>query len=305
MSTYLSIWLALSACVFLGCSGESQAESLPPTSESGDSSGPDAENEHDTAYTDSAAPDDHAPSPEEEACRDVAAGGPKSNGEPRRPVMPWKLSMGDGADGGTESGCVHKEDLADYWGDVCSGSAAVAKTEDALTLTFEDGSLLSWDSSAISNPVSQPPLTDGQVVWVRFTNTRKLAGDSTAGWALSTEIVVRPTEDGDDLFAAIESHFPKDLWTPLFGVTARQEAVCSYHYTFSCRNVERTLLEHVLETSPEQRIPNRERTQVVTPKGKFDVVWFSSEQVSSPLEGCLDGPVPASDFGFAASAIEY
>jgi hypothetical protein len=75
---------------------------------------------------------------------------------------------------------------------------------------------------------------------------------------------------------------------------AQVEAVesCSATYHESCEGrIERTVYDHVVKSTPEQRIPAGEPTLVNTPNGTYLVTWFSeTRRLLSAGEYCFDGP---------------
>jgi hypothetical protein len=56
--------------------------------------------------------------------------------------------------------------------------------------------------------------------------------------------------------------------------------------------------DHVLQTTPEQRIPSGETTVVQTEAGSYDVFWYASETSLEAIEfNCSDAVPPAASSG--------
>jgi hypothetical protein len=232
-------------------------------------------------------------------------------------ALTWKSDAGspdrdggpDSGDGGsTKSGCARSSTAGISDVPVCSGNAIAHKQGAALTLTFDDQSTLTWTPSLVASPVAPPKVADGQSVWVTYEQQFHIMCP-VCGAYTTTEIQIRTEQAGTLLWVAREGWILDDvsdtLVRELFGVAAREQAVCTYTDRMDCHYVQSTLFDRVLETSPEQLVRHATVQQIATPKGQYEIFWGHSIEVDvpSPIQLCLDGADPASETGFAASLL--
>jgi hypothetical protein len=232
-------------------------------------------------------------------------------------ALTWKSDAGtpdrdggsDAGDGGSiKSGCARSSTAVMYDVRTCSGNTIVHKQGDALTLTFDDQSTLTWTPSLVTSPVAPPKVVDGQSVWVAYAEQDHVMCP-VCGAYTTAEIQIRTEQAGTLLWVGRQGRILDDvsdtLVRELFGVGVREQAVCSYTSQEDCHYLQRTLFERVLETSPEQLVRHAAVQQVTTPKGRYEIFWGHSVEVNmpSPIQLCLDGADPASATGFAASLL--
>jgi hypothetical protein len=119
--------------------------------------------------------------------------------------------------------------------------------------------------------------------------------------------LLREREGGRLLWIARQGQRADDpdeaLVREIFGVGAREQAVCQQSFEAGCYMVERTVLDHVLATTPEQTLRHARLERVTTPNGAWEVVWATTRDVGKGISQCSDGPAVAHDSGFAASRL--
>jgi hypothetical protein len=98
---------------------------------------------------------------------------------------------------------------------------------------------------------------------------------------------------------------PELITEMLAAVPTHEELTCEQRgLTLDCYQYDRKVYDHVLETTPPQRISHGVRTQVTTPRGAVEIVWTARDEVGlvhNPL--CNDGVMPRSYAAFAASLV--
>jgi hypothetical protein len=238
-----------------------------------------------------------------------------------RHTLPWSLTWksdagtpdrnggSDGGDGGSvKSGCARSSTAVMYDVPACSGNAIAHKQGDTLTLTFDDQSTLTWTPSLVTSPIAPPKVVDGQSVWVTYSEQDHIMCP-VCGAYTTAEIQIRTEQAGTLLWVARQGRILDDvsdtLVHELFGVGAREQALCTYTGQMDCHYVQSTLFDRVLETTPEQLIRHATVQRITTPKGQYEILWGHSIEVDvpSPIQLCLDGADPASETGFAASLL--
>jgi hypothetical protein len=187
----------------------------------------------------------------------------------------------------------------------CPGPATVRKEGTTLGLVFDDGSGLTYDPTLVDSPVAPPQVANGDTVWMQYS--RNLVMVPYGGSYLNAELQIRKEQAGELLWVGRQGSKLEDvsdtLVAELFGVTARQELVCSSSFSADCYDVRRDVFDHVLETTPEQRLHHATLERVTTPKGSYEVVWAHSEESATRRPLCYDGAEAASDTGFAVSRL--
>jgi hypothetical protein len=232
-------------------------------------------------------------------------GAPISTWDTPRRMLPWDLSvLGTASDAGLPtSGCARSGNFDSV---SCQGVATAQGTGGTLTLVFGDSSTLMWDPALVANPVAPPNVADGGSVWVEYSKVVGVVCPN-CGTYWNAKLQIRTQQGGELLWVGQEGHTLSDvsdaLVNELFGVSARSQLTCALSYTAACSNVQRSLFDHVLETTPEQLVHHAALQRVTAPNGAFDVVWALSQENSTHNPSCLDGPAVASDTGFAASRL--
>ncbi|HET6148689.1 MAG TPA: hypothetical protein VFH68_14230 [Polyangia bacterium] len=192
-------------------------------------------------------------------------------------------------------------------GDVtCRGTAAARGGGTSLELVFGDGAVLRWDAAATSPGVAPPVLADGQTAWVDYRQSVTVV--CTFCGSYRTRLMeIRAGAGGALIWVGREGvglpEVSADLVLELFGVAARAEPVCHETIAPGCwREVNRDVFEHVLLTTPEQRIPSARLSHLTTSLGEYDVFWTHSiEQGGGRRSDCFDGPDLAHDNAFAVN----
>jgi hypothetical protein len=221
------------------------------------------------------------------------------------PFFPWQISVpsssggaGGGGDAGfsgcqrlagTDAGAADDADLS------CGGQAWLRATGGpggavGPTITWDDGSQLAW-----VGPTSfPPPITAGapdERVWVELVRQNpvlkmELRDSSGAGairlMAWNGVPLADPT--AEQIIA-------------LFGVDASSTATCSWPILSSGTE---TVYDHLLQTTPPQRIPYGQVTEVNAPTGSFVVLWDSAYLNTPASEDCLTC-IGGWSLGFVAS----
>jgi hypothetical protein len=234
--------------------------------------------------------------------------------------LTWKADAGtpdrgggpDSGDGGSLGpGCVLPSTavmMPNSHPPACSGNAIARRQGVALTLTLDDGSTLTWTPSLVTNSIAPPKVVDGQSVWVTYPEQSHIMCPACGAYS-TAEIQIRTEQAGTLLWIARQGRILDDvsdtLVHELFGVGAREQGVCQYTSQEACHNVQRTLFEHVLETTPEQLVRHATVQRILSPQGQYEIFWARSREVDVPtdIQLCLDGPNPASETGFAASLL--
>jgi hypothetical protein len=173
-----------------------------------------------------------------------------------------------------------------------------------LSLQFADGSTLTWDPTLVAVAVAAPNINDGRSVWVEYSKAVGIIMYGGEYWNATLQI--RLKQGGQLLWIGQEgvtlSDMSDALANELFGVSVRTQQNCqTATYAAGCYTVQRTLFDHVLETSPEQKVQHATEQTITTPNGNYDVVWALGKENISPTPQCMDGPNVASDTGFAVS----
>lgn len=261
----------------------------------------------------------------------VAAAGPcvsppgaYSTSDTPRQLLPWSLvpaeaSAGDGNAGdpsdaaagagsggaATRSGCQTSIQFGVDTSTVCHGTAQVHAGGAGPTLTLDDGSSFTWDSTRIHTeaPLRLELALDS--VWVTYSESKTQVCPFCGSYTAQA-ITVREHENGKLLLVAQQGHRISDvsgspLLLELFGVDGVARAYCSYSASAGCYTYDRTEFDHAVLTEPEQLIPGATLTRVSSDNGDYDVLWVHSETANlqrKPL--CNDGPIDASDTGFLA-----
>lgn len=238
----------------------------------------------------------------------IEPGGAQGTWSPYRATISWRLSgardggvPGGPGDGGAAAaaGCAVADRARG-----CRGAARARRSGGRLELAFDDGSLLTWDPTLVRNPVSPPVVADGDTVWVEYSHVTKVVCP-VCGSSSNAELSLRKGPSGQVLWLAREGHTQSNLGAALaqelFGVGFREQPGCRATFEAGCWSVERTVLDHVLETQPPQLLRHGKLERVTTAKGRYDLVWAHSRESAAHRQNCADGPVPASDTGFAAS----
>jgi hypothetical protein len=73
-------------------------------------------------------------------------------------------------------------------------------------------------------------------------------------------------------------------------VEAVESCTATYHEPCAGR-VERTVYDHIVKSTPEQRIPAGEPALVNTPNGTYLITWYSETRRVLSAESCEDGPL--------------
>lgn len=232
---------------------------------------------------------------------------PKSTGDRARPVLPWVWEpAGGGADGGSGSagGCITMKSNGPPLR--CRGMAAVSGSPAAPALVFGGAGRLRWDASRVAAAVPPPAVATGAQVWVEYSEDIIWVCPFCGSYQLHA-LQVRESEGGKILWMGREGQKLGDLAEgevrELFGVSARVQPVCQQRFFAGCYDVQRTVLDHVLATTPEQTVRHAKLTRVTTPGGTWEVVWAATQDLAQRDPRCADGPDPANDSGFAASRI--
>jgi hypothetical protein len=253
-------------------------------------------------------------SPSQICADDPAA--PKSTWNPPRRTFTWAWVPAVGApgpgpvDGGaagtTLSPCTANGRPTDPGVAVrCRGVAAVRGSGKDVALAFIDGNVLRWDTSGVPTPVRPPAVAAGAMVWVEYLHQMPIVCPFCGAYR-HDELQIREREGGKLLWIAREGQVLDDLdealVRELFGVGARERVQCQQAIDDAgCYTVERTVLDHVLATTPEQTLRHAQLEHVTTPGGAWEVVWAATRDVGKRINQCQDGPGVAHDTGFAAS----
>jgi hypothetical protein len=180
-------------------------------------------------------------------------------------------------------------------------------------LTFDDGSALIWSPNGIDFPLAAPYLaqTEGDRVWVDFERRTIDSCSLPPCVPYETDTVEIRDGEGGKLrsIARQGTSLPalsEQLIMELFGVPTIARPTCTLRLTSGCLSFDRTQLDHLLETTPEQLIREATATRVGSPNGEYDLFWASSTQTLITGDtSCLDdGPGMAGDDGFVASLIQ-
>jgi hypothetical protein len=243
--------------------------------------------------------------------------GPLSTADAPRPFG-WKFTgmpadggaggAGGKADGGAiPGGC--QVVPAPYPGTRCIGTAQLHGTATGPVITFQNGSQLLWDGTLAKALTPIVEQTDGGVdsVWVEYENRTVVVCPFCGAYTTNT-LQIRDSQGGPIRFYDQQGDVLPNLTdaqiSELFGVGAAALQSCTFPTYAGCYSFLRTEFDHQLQTSPPQTIIDATLTPVMTPNGKFEVVWASSvESYSQRVTGCSDGPGIASDTGFVANRL--
>lgn len=213
--------------------------------------------------------------------------------------------VGTGGGGTGNSRCTQISTLGTKHTD-CEGTARVRRTGEVWELVLGDSSLFRWSTSDMPDPVTAPQLTAGGSVWLNYSRQDGVVCPF-CGTFFNSELSLRTKEGGMLLLFAREGNTPKNvsdaLLDELFGVGNRKLPNCSSQFHAGCYEVDRTVFDHVLQTTPEQTLTHAKRNSVTTPKGTYDVFWADSQETLTNITNCKDGPGVARDAAFAASLI--
>lgn len=235
---------------------------------------------------------------------------------PPRKTLPWvaiignagNVDAGNGSNAGVDAavppsaGCGA---MTAFGGVTCRGLAGATQSGSALDLVWADGSVLRWDSTIVDKAVARPVVANGDSVWVEFSYAVQVVCPF-CGTSNSTSVSIRKAEAGVVIWTGQQGHTLGDVSDAqaqeLFGVSFREQASCHGKVTLGCWTTDRTLYDHILETTPEQVVPHATIARVTTPKGQYDLFWTHSTD-DKATDTCIDGPGLAADTGFAASLI--
>jgi hypothetical protein len=228
---------------------------------------------------------------------------------------------GVGGTGGATSGCLLTPTADNSLNVTCSGAAWLRPTGGAAdngpTITWDDGAQLQWPSYGPVSPIAAPiaPGAPAQRVWAEMqSHENSVKGPfATIGSALTFDetttiqtMTLRDTQGGNIRFIAQQGdNLPDptpDQLNALFGVTADAVPTCSLEDQGVGYAVRATVDDHLLETTPPQKIPYGRTTRVTAPNGTFDVFWYTRAQ--EILEGSCDNAVHQVPMvGFLASRV--
>ncbi|HKO93126.1 MAG TPA: hypothetical protein VJU61_18350 [Polyangiaceae bacterium] len=173
----------------------------------------------------------------------------------------------------------------------CSGQASVvpAANEGEFEATFAGGAVARFSMPGAELPAS------GELQLELDRSSRK--SNPFGGLSVSSSSVARDTAgqlvwlvapDADEQLAEL--------------VGARIQTVRSCRTRFEdCQGVfERTVFDHVVQTTPEQRIAAAEPTLIDTPSGTYLITWYSAEIEQKAEQICEDADFPPSQSGVRA-----
>jgi hypothetical protein len=212
---------------------------------------------------------------------------------------------GLGGEGGAASGssvCTQSYDAGRQLSE-CHGDARVVLADGKLAFEFSDGSVAAWLGN---DEAPAPQVAVGDRVWASFEQT--ITGCPFCGNSYSFRCSLRDREGGTLLHygEALDPPVEIDAATvlELLGVPVRVEAACPFEpLTFACYDVTAERYDHVLETTPEQRIPSGVLTRVTSPNGDYTVIWSTVDVTATRITSCSDGPVPRDVRRFFASRV--
>ena len=188
----------------------------------------------------------------------------------------------------------------------CTGTARATSLDNELAFVFGDGSTLTWIGSEQNVP--PPAVATGDDVWIDYEEVL-LPRCGFCGTYIAHAISILESEGGEPLLVATdeqEADPSESALDALFGATARIETACRTNpYPFDCWELTSDVFDHVLETTPEQRIPYGALTLVETPRGTFYVTWSTADHTQTPLNGCADGRTPRAIRDFAAARVVF
>ncbi len=225
---------------------------------------------------------------------------------PDPPTFPWDQAHLPPRDGGASgSGCQTSSSGGQVVDVVCSGDAWLSANGGAApnvpTLTWDDGSSLSWNATGL-DPSFPPLIAPGaadQRVWAQMESHGWLSVPGQCGWSWDQTMDLRDSPGGPIRFTARQgASIPEPTsaeLAALFGVGALATTACTHDAVGGPALFRQTLQDHVLQTDPPQLVPYAQPTRVTTPNGTFQVLWYSRSQVARPLSttcaGCLNqGP---------------
>ncbi len=224
------------------------------------------------------------------------------------PAFPW-VQPHVGAVDASASNCQTTSVSGQIVDMVCRGQAwlrasgAAATSGEAVpTLTWDDGSSVSWDATGLDPSIPAPiaPGAADQRVWAELETHGWLAVPGQCGWSWDQTMDLRDAQGGPIRFMARQgASVPEptaDELLALFGASVQPRLSCTHDALGGPALFHQTLLDQVLETNPPQVIPYGRPTVITTPNGRFGVLWYSRTQVARPLSntcaGCLNqGPI--------------
>ena len=227
-------------------------------------------------------------------------------GAQQEPFFPWEVtpSNGSGDAGGVSdagpSGCQVAAGNAGFYPNLsCSGEAWLRATggvggAGGPTVTWDDGSQLSWVGPASLPPPIAPGAPDERV-WVQLVQQNvTLAGPYTR---LTQKMDLRDSSGGPIRLMAWNGETLPDLTSDeivaVFGVDASTVTSCRSPYVNGGASSSVTLSDHLLQTAPVTQIPYGQITAVNAPTGSFAVFWYALLANATPsviCEQCFSGP---------------
>jgi hypothetical protein len=224
-------------------------------------------------------------------------GSPRASGDKPRGTLPFTYVP---ASGTPDTTCVHSGD-----GIRCRGPVAVQRSATRLELVLADGSRLVWSATAGAMTVRPPLLADGDAAWIAYDHDEICVSGCFGGRYQRDQLEIRSGETGRVLWLAMQGQelasLGDDRVLELFGVKAHAQASCRHSFAAGCWTAERTIYDHVLETTPPALLHHAQVERVSTAKGSYDVLWAESMEDVTYDTRCADGPEAAHDRGFAAS----
>jgi hypothetical protein len=226
-------------------------------------------------------------------CRAEKAQGPLlCSDSPRRAIF-WDYVGSPSAKQATTipaSGCRERAPgSTDFQGGTdCQGSAQVRIVNGIPTLTFVDGSTLSYSIEGASKPITPPVLADATMVWVSY-QILQIHPSNLSPTSLYGQMQIRQNAGGPLLWLGKQGNSSVSgddtLISELLGTVATAASHCDFDFNQLCWTVNRTLYNHVLPTMPVQTIPHAQNTQVTTSTGKFEVFWVESKDTEIDHSG--------------------
>ncbi len=201
---------------------------------------------------------------------------------PPDPFEFWALN--EVADGGVQ--CITlmtgKRDVA------CSGPAQADSSDGGLTLSFADGSRLSW----IGNRGSRPLL--GASVEAEVVDHQQYGAVGWTEWR--HRIVLRDPGSGVILFAAAGSTLPEvpgdAMVVSIFGAPVRSSpTACRGRAEDFCATYEQTFFDVEVDTDPPQLLLSGQQVEVWVTSGRWQVRWSREEHRALTARGADCAPV--------------
>jgi hypothetical protein len=167
----------------------------------------------------------------------------------------------------------------------CKGTATLAPTatEGELVATFEQGAVVRFSMPGAVLPASGP---------VQLELDWSVAKSNPFSGAFRRSSSVARDARGQLLWLVAQTADAQ--LTELLGAPVRAVTSCRTRFDDCLGVFERTVVDHVVESEPEQRIAAGEPTRIETSDGTYLITWYSADIEQIETKMCEDADFPRS-----------